>query len=279
MKIKELLDIGIQRLKEADIKTPITDAQLILSKVLNIPRWKLITEKDSPIPQEKIKEYISLIEKRAEKYPLGYILGEKEFYNVKLKINEGVLIPRPETEILVEQVLKKIPENKKTEGLEIGVGSGAVSVALLKNRPLLYMYGVDISETALQTAYTNAKINMVADRLVLLKSNLFEKIPEKKFDFIVSNPPYIAEDEYPQLEEEVKKEPVEALIAGKEGTEFYERIVQEGKNFLKENGFFAFEIGSKQAEKVCRMLEEEGFNCSVFKDLQGLDRVIIGERK
>ena len=278
MKIKEAIEQGVKRLKEADIKTPITDTHLILSKVLNIPRWKLITEQDRYLTTEEKRKFFSLIEKRAERYPLGYILGEKEFFNIKLKIEEGVLIPRPETELLVEEVLKRIPENKKTIGLEIGIGSGAISIALLKNRPHLIMYGVDISEKALQLSALNAKINNVLDRFIIIKSNLFENIPDIKFDFIVSNPPYIAQEEYETLEEEVKKEPVEALIAGKEGTEFYERIINKGINYLKEKSFFAFEIGYKQGEYVKKLLEDKGFKVSIIKDYQGHDRVVIGER-
>ena len=278
MKIKEAIEQGVKRLKEAGIKTPITDTHLILSKVLNIPRWKLITEKDKYLSTEEKRKFFSLIEKRAERYPLGYILGEKEFFNIKLKIEEGVLIPRPETELLVEEVLKRIPENKKTIGLEIGIGSGAISIALLKNRPNLIMYGVDISEKALQLSALNAKINNVLDRFIIIKSNLFENIPDIKFDFIVSNPPYIAQEEYETLEEEVKKEPIEALIAGKEGTEFYERIINQGINYLKEKGFFAFEIGYRQGEYVKKLLENKGFKVSIIKDYQGHDRVVIGER-
>ena len=278
MKIKEAIEQGVKRLKEAGIKTPITDTHLILSKVLNIPRWKLITEKDKYLSTEEKRKFFSLIEKRTERYPLGYILGEKEFFNIKLKIEEGVLIPRPETELLVEEVLKRIPENKKIIGLEIGIGSGAISIALLKNRPNLIMYGVDISEKALQLSALNAKINNVLDRFIIIKSNLFENIPDIKFDFIVSNPPYIAQEEYETLEEEVKKEPIEALIAGKEGTEFYERIINQGINYLKEKGFFAFEIGYRQGEYVKKLLENKGFKVSIIKDYQGHDRVVIGER-
>lgn len=278
VKIKKAVELGVKRLKEAKIKTPVTDAHLILSKVLRVPRWKLIVEKESCIPEEKRKEFFSFIEKRAEGYPLGYILGEKEFFNVKLKIEEGVLIPRPETELLVEEVLKKLPEDQKKTGLEIGIGSGAVSIALLKNRPLLIMYGVDISDKALRLSHINAKINNVLDRFIIIKSDLFENVPQIKFDFIVSNPPYISQEEYTDLEKEVKKEPYEALVAGKEGTEFYEKIVKEGKKYLKKDGFFAFEIGFKQGKAVKEILEAEGFKAIIIKDLQGLDRIIIGEK-
>jgi len=278
VKIKKAVELGVKRLKEAKIKTPVTDTHLILSKVLEIPRWRLIVEKENEIPEEKRKEFFSLIEKRAHRYPLGYILGEKEFFNVRLKVEEGVLIPRPETELLVEEVLKRIPENEKRTGLEIGLGSGAVSIALLKNRPFLVMYGVDVSDKALKLSFVNAKINNVLDRFIIIKSDLFENLPQIKFDFIVSNPPYISEEEYRYLEEEVKKEPYEALVAGKEGTEFYEKIVERGKRYLKKDGFFAFEIGYKQGEAVKKILESEGFRVKIIKDLQGLDRVVIGEK-
>ncbi|NPA58315.1 MAG: peptide chain release factor N(5)-glutamine methyltransferase [Aquificae bacterium] len=279
MDIKTAVELAVKRLKEAGIPTPITDAQLIVAKVLNLPRWKLITEKDREIPEEKRKKIFSLIEKRAGRYPLGYILGEKEFYNVRLDVREGVLIPRPETEILVEETLKRIPSDRTVIGFEIGTGSGAISIALLKNRPFLRMEGTDISQKAVNLAVHNAKINKVSDRFTVLKGSLFGGAKDKKYDFIVSNPPYVSEAEYHSLQEEVKKEPVEALIGGKEGTEFYEKIVSEGKNLLKENGFFAFEIGHGQGEKVSRILVEAGFKPTVVKDLQGLDRVVIGEKR
>jgi len=140
------------------------------------------------------------------------------------------------------------------------------------------MFGIDISEKALNLTRENAKIHRVSSRLRLEKSDLFEKLPEMKFDFIVSNPPYISADEYIYLEEEVKKEPVEALVGGKGGTEFYERIVKQGKIYLKENGFFGFEIGYKQSDIVKSILEGEGFNVKIYKDLQDYDRVVIGEK-
>ncbi|ACO04339.1 MAG TPA: peptide chain release factor N(5)-glutamine methyltransferase [Persephonella sp.] len=278
MKIKDLIRIGSERLKEAGIKTPVTDTQILLSYVLKLPRWKLITEREEEIPKEKVMEFFSLIERRAQREPLAYITGEKAFYGLDFKIKKGVLIPRPETEILVDEVLKRIPEDKRVLGLEIGVGSGVISISLLKYRHNLFMYGVDISEKALELTRENAKIHRVSSRLKLLKSDLFKDVPHIKFDFIVSNPPYVSAEEYAGLEEEVKKEPVEALIGGKGGIEFYERIVKEGKIYLKEKGFFGFEIGYTQSDRVKKILQDEGFNVKVYKDLQDYDRVVIGER-
>ncbi len=279
MKIKEALQKGAETLKEAGVETPITDSQLLLSHILKIPRWKLITEREEELKKEEEKKYFELLKKRAEGFPVAYLTKKKEFFGLEFYVEEGVLIPRPETEILVEEVLKRIPEDKEKIGLEIGVGSGAIIVSLLKNRKKLKMYGVDISEKALEITKKNAKIHNVEDRLFLIKSNLFENLPEIKFDFIVSNPPYISEEEYMELQKEVKKEPKNALVAGKKGIEIYDKIVQQGVKFLKEDGFFAFEIGYNQGQYVSELLRKYGFKTKIIKDLQNLDRVVIGERK
>ncbi len=278
MKIKEALEKGAKILKEAGIETPVTDSQILLSHILDIPRWKLITERDLEISDEKVKEYFYILKKRTEGYPVAYLTNKKEFFGLTFYVEEGVLIPRPETEILVEEVLKKLPKDKEITGLDIGVGSGAIIISLLKNRPNLRMYGVDISEKALEITKKNAKIHGVEDRLTLIKSNLFENVPKIKFDFIVSNPPYVSENEYEKLQKEVKKEPKTALIGGMKGTEIYNKIVEQGIKYLKENGFFAFEIGYNQGKYVSNLLKKYGFKTKVIKDLQNLDRVVIGEK-
>ncbi len=280
MKIGDALKRASYILRKAGVETPVTDSQLILSHILHIPRWKLITEREKELSKSILDYYFILIKKRSEGVPVAYLTGKKYFYGLEFEVEEGVLIPRPETEILVEEVLKRIPKDRHFHGLEIGVGSGIISISLLKHRPKLKMTAVDISDKALEITAKNAIKHGVVDRLILIKSNLFEKIPKnQKFDFIVSNPPYISEEEYGKLSREVKKEPVEALIAGKEGIEFYEKIINEGISFLKEDGFFAFEIGYNQCEKVSKLLKEKGFHTICKKDLQNLDRVIIGEKR
>jgi release factor glutamine methyltransferase len=279
LKIGDALKKASQILKKAGIDTPITDSQLILSFLLKKPRWKLITDREENLPEDIQLQYFILIKRRAEGFPVAYITGKKHFFGLEFEVEEGVLVPRPETEILVEEVLKRIPKHKHTHGLEIGIGSGIIAISLLKNRKKLLMTGVDISDKALQISTRNAIKHKVIDRFFIKKSNLFENIPEnQKFDFIVSNPPYISEEEFKKLPREVKKEPKEALLAGKEGIEFYEKIVKEGVRFLKSKGFFAFEIGHTQGEKVKKILEKEGFKVKLVKDLQELDRVIIGEK-
>jgi len=224
------------------------------------------------------KNFIKRIKERATGIPVAYITGKKEFFGLEFLVEKGVLIPRPETEILIEKVLERLDPRTAYLGLDIGVGSGAIIISLLKHRPLLNMVGVDISDKALETTQKNAKIHGVERRLKLMKSDLFENIEGYRFDFIVSNPPYVSKEEYETLQIEVKHEPKEALVAGKGGLEFYERIVKEGRKFLKDNSFIAFEVGYNQAEKVKDILEEYGFKTQTYKDLQGIKRVVLGER-
>ncbi|RMA97043.1 peptide chain release factor N(5)-glutamine methyltransferase [Hydrogenothermus marinus] len=277
MNTKEALKKAVDILKKAQIETAVLDAQIILSNILNIPRWKLIIE-DINLSKKQEEEFFEKIKKRAERYPVAYIIEEKEFYGLNFKVNEGVLIPRPETEILVEETLKRIKNKKNPIGLEIGIGSGAISISLLKNKPDLRMIATDISDKAIQVAIENAKIHNVLNRLKIIKTDKIRGINEK-FDFIVSNPPYIPLKEYENLMPEVKKEPKEALIAKDEGLEFYKEIIKKGKDLLKEDGFFAFEVGYNQAEKVENILQSYGFKAEKIKDLQQIDRVVIGEKQ
>lgn len=278
MKVKQLLDYGIKQLKDSKVQTPVLDAQILLADILNIPTWKLITIKDESLNQSIVDEFIRRIDKRIKGYPVAYIIGKKEFFGLKFIVNEGVLIPRPETEVLVEKVLERLDKKTPYLGLDIGVGSGAIAISILKNRPYIKMVGVDISPIALELTKKNAKIHKVSDRLHLKKSDLFKELSGYKFDFIVSNPPYIPLEEYEKLQKEVKKEPKEALIASKGGLEFYERIVNQIEKYLKPSGFVAFEVGYNQGEKVKNILKEHGFEAKSYKDLQGIDRVIIGEK-
>jgi release factor glutamine methyltransferase len=284
MKLKELFSKTTEIFKESKIENPANEALILISKILNLPKHYIISYPDLEISEKNAKKLIVLSEKRASGYPMAYLTKSKEFFGLDFYIEEGVLIPRPETEILVEKVIEKL-QNAKGEliGLEVGVGSGCISVSLLKNIKNLKIIGIDVSEKALEITEKNAKIHEVLDRLKLFKFDIMnEKMNSlnlPKLDFVVSNPPYIKEEEYQKLQEEVKKEPKEALISGKEGTEFYEKIVNSLKDFLKEDGFFAFEVGIGQAGKVKQILEDNGYkNIEIYKDLARIDRVVIGER-
>ncbi len=279
MKLKELYELSIDLLKRSNIENPQLESMIIISQLLNIPKHKIFTN-----PDLEVKDYekvLKAVEKRARKVPLAYILNKKEFFGLEFYIEEGVLIPRPETEILVEKVLEKVSNRKNPIGLEVGVGSGCICVSLLHHKKDLNMIGLDISEKALEVSKINAEKFNVIDRLTLLKFDVLkddvEKLNVSSFDFVVSNPPYISENEYETLQEEVKKEPKEALISGKVGTEFYEKIVDRFKNYLKKDGFFAFEVGIGQGNKVKEILEKSGFNkLEIHKDLASIDRVVIG---
>ncbi|RUM58850.1 MAG: peptide chain release factor N(5)-glutamine methyltransferase [Persephonella sp.] len=279
MKLGQLLKISVDTLKKAGIEAPITDSQLLIAYTLKIPRWKLITEKNIEISDEKVSKVLNLINLRSKGIPVAYITKRKEFFGIKFYVDKRVLIPRPETEILVEKVLEKLKDrDRKIVGLDIGVGSGAISIALLKNISNLFMYGVDISEDALKVAKINAKLKFVNDRLKLLKSNLFSNLEKNiKFDFIVSNPPYISREDYINLKIEVKMEPKVALLSGKKGLAFYERIISISPKYLKNNGFVAVEIGYNQGKDVKNLFIENKFkNIEIYKDLNGIDRVVIG---
>lgn len=281
MKLKTLFETIVSILKKADIENPQLEALIILQEILKIPKHKIFTDPDLEI--KDYQEAINVALQRSKKVPLGYLIKKKEFFGLEFYIEEGVLIPRPETEVLVEKVLHQLENLKNPSGLEVGVGSGCISVSLLYNKKDLKMYALDISEKALKITKINAEKYDLLDRLTLIKFDVMKddvkNLNLDRLDFIVSNPPYISEDEYESLQEEVKKEPKEALISGKVGTEFYEKIVEKFKNYLKEYGFFAFEIGINQAEKVKSILERNGFkNIKIYKDLAGIDRVLIASK-
>lgn len=278
MKIGQALAYIIQRLKNVGVENPQIEAFLILSKTLDIPKERIITQPDVEIERSKQDLLESIIKKREQRIPLAYILKEREFFGLEFYVEEGVLVPRPETEILVEEVLKRVPEKGEVLGFEVGVGSGCISVSLLKMRKNLKMVSIDISDKSIEVSRINAVKHGVLDRLFLLKISIFRDLElSDKFDFVVSNPPYIREYELPNLMEEVKFEPRKALISGKEGTEFYEKISTWAKEHLKNGGFVAFEIGIGQSNKVFQILQFKGYrSIEVKKDLQGIDRVIIG---
>ena len=198
------------------------------------------------------------------------------------KVSEGVLIPRQDTEILIEETLKKLKDHKhksNLKGFEIGVGSGIISITLLKEIETLTMIGVDINDKAIELTKANALKHEVSDRLCILNSNLFEKInKENQFDFIISNPPYIETKVIDSLKEDIKKhEPKLALDGGEDGLDFYRAIIEQSKSYISPEGFIAFEIGYNQAEAVKKIFVENGYpNVTIAKDLAGFDRVVIG---
>lgn len=280
MKIKDIINYGVAMIKNTE--SPSLETQMMIAKVIEKDRLYIMLNLEEDIDESKVEIIKTMIDKRKSSYPLQYILGEREFWGMDFKVSEGVLIPRQDTEILIEETLKKLKDNKhksNLKGFEIGVGSGIISITLLKEIETLTMIGVDINDKAIELTKANALKHEVNDRLCILNSNLFEKInKENQFDFIISNPPYIETKVIDSLQEDIKQhEPKLALDGGEDGLDFYRAIIEQSKSYISPEGFIAFEIGYNQAEAVKKIFVENGYpNVTVAKDLAGFDRVVIG---
>lgn len=222
-------------------------------------------------------DFLEIIEKRKQNYPLQYIFGKWEFYGLELFVDESALIPRFETEILVDEILKL--DCKKDKILDIGCGSGAISLALADNLKKSYVYGIDINKEAIKLSNKNKeKLNL--KNVDFFESDIFSNIKEKNFDIIVSNPPYIDEIDMKTLEKELSFEPQNALYGGKDGLFFYKKIISGSLDYLSENGVLAFEIGYNQMKIISNLLIENGFEILLQKkDFAGFDRIIIAKRR
>ena len=251
------------------------DKEILLAHLLKIDHKLLGLKEDMEVSPDIVESFLELSSKVGKGYPLQYAIGEWDFYGRTFKTKEGVLIPRPETEILVEEVLKRLDYEERV-GYEIGVGSGCISITLLLERPKLVMHACDIQEKAIELSKENALLHGVGDRLILHKGSLFEPVKGMKFDFIVSNPPYIPEYQWEKLPEGVRLEGYQSLIGGTKGYEYYEKIALEVEDYLKDGGFFAFEIGHDQGKVVTDIFRAVGFNVELHKDLSGQDRVVVG---
>lgn len=283
MKIGELLIKGYNILKCENIETYMLDAQLLLQKVLKKDKLFIMLNRELETDKENAKEYFRLIELRKNKMPIKYILEECEFMGINLNIREGVLIPRGDTEILVEEALDKIKENNYIDICDVCCGSGAIGISVGKILENTRIYCYDISDIAYEVTLENINKFNLEDRIKVYKSDLLEEAIEngKRFDVILSNPPYIRKDVIPTLMEDVKNyEPYIALCGGDDGLEFYKKIAQQSLKVLKQGGMIGFEIGYDQKEDVNNILLGNGFEeIQCIKDLSGLDRVVIGTLK
>ena len=290
--LKLLLDKSISYLKKNNIDESRLIAEIVFSHVLNIDRMMLFTKYRDEIENEKIEKIRYFIQKIGrEKFPVQYLLNEQEFYGRKFYVDKGVLIPRQDTEVLVEKMIEilknNILKNKNLEKnlkihpkiLDIGVGSGIIGITAALEIKDSYVLGVDISEKALDTAEKNKELLKVSN-IKFLKSNLFENIEFKQFDMIVSNPPYISLNEAGIMSDDtLLHEPSEALFAENDGLYFYYEICQKALDYLADFGYLLFEIGYKQGKNVAEIMTSSGFkNVEVIKDLAGLDRVVVGQK-
>ncbi|VYU20113.1 peptide chain release factor N(5)-glutamine methyltransferase [Clostridium tertium] len=278
--IGNLLDEGSKILKESDVDTYILDAQLLLGMVLGKDKIYLITNRDKEVSSKDEKEYLELIEKRSRKMPIKYILGETEFMGIDLDVEEGVLIPRGDTEVLVEEILSIIDKEDSLEVCDLCSGSGAIGISLAIFRKNIKVDEIDYYDIPEKVTKSNILKHALEGRVKFIKSNLLSEVIKvgKKYDVIVSNPPYIKASDIPELMDDVKVyEPHTALDGGEDGLVFYRKIIKESKLALKKNGLLAFEIGHDQGESVKKLMEEECFsNIKLVKDLAGLDRVLLG---
>ena len=279
MNIQELLKEG-QQLLQSSSSSALLDAQLLLMYVLQVDKLYLMIHLNEEVPLEKIGIYHELLAERKRSVPIAYLIHKKPFYGRDFFVSSGVLIPRPDTEILIEKTLDVIPDNKQVSGIEIGCGSGAISITLLLENRLLNMVATDIEAIPIEITSKNANLNNVQNRLRLINTVLFNGIPSEQFDFIISTPPYIPYNDSTKLMKDVVDyEPKGALFAEENGTFFYRKILEDGKKFLKEDGFVAFEIGCSQATQVRELCLKEGFHkVLIHQDLYGLDRVVIAFR-
>ena len=273
MTYKETIDLGIHILELAGIEEAENDARLLLSKECKMNRTAYYMHMKDEILPEQLNEYKGLIKKRAERVPLQYITGEQEFMGLTFHVNSNVLIPRQDTETLVEEAIKLVEPGMSI--LDMCTGSGCIIISILKKCSGIQGTGSDISKQALNVAKENAKLNNVA--VDFERSDMFENLSDK-YDMIVSNPPYIRSDVVPTLMPEVCEfEPLDALDGHEDGLYFYRKIIKECKSFLKENGKILFEIGNDQGQAVSDMLTYAGFrNVGVIKDLAHNDRVVVG---
>ena len=275
MTIKQAITKGMIMLKSNNVESPKLKARLLLQYVLDKPRQYIIVYDNKEIDKQQQWQYFVNIEKLTKGIPLQHITHRQEFMKMDFFVDENVLIPRPDTEILVEEVIKIAQKYNSPRILDLCTGSGAIAISLKKFVPNADITAVDISEKALEIAQKNAK--KLETKINFLKSDLFDKLDNKKFDIIVSNPPYIRKDEIKKLSEEVQKEPKIALDGGEDGLDFYRIIAEQAINYLKTGSFLCFEIGYNQKSDVIKIIEDEQNYKNIYckKDLYGNDRIII----
>ena len=274
MTYREAVEFGTKCLTDAGVPDAALDAWYLLQMVCKIERSYYYVHGEEDITQDAQKEYEIAVQKRAEHIPLQYIIGEQEFMGLRFKVNSNVLIPRQDTETLVEQVLKIVKPGMKV--LDLCTGSGCVLISVLKNAPELTGMGSDISKTALLVAKENAKLHEVDAEWV--RSDLFDNITEN-YDVIMANPPYIPTGEILSLMPEVRDfEPENALDGGADGLDFYRKIAGQVKDYLNPGGYVYMEIGYDQGEAVSELMRNAGFTeVEVIKDLARNDRVVKGK--
>ncbi len=282
--VLESIKLSEEYLLKKGIESARINAELLLAGVLGCKRLDLYLKFDQPLSEKEKSVYREYIARRGKREPLQYILGEVEFFGLRLKVNDSVLIPRPETELLVEYILYNTDKENNSRVLDIGSGSGNISIALAKNLPDAKIFGIDVSLGAIEIANQNAILNDVTNNVNFVQADVLNELPTEikiKYDLIVSNPPYVSSNEFETLQPEIKEyEPNIAVTDYDDGLKFYRRISEIASELLKENGKIYFELAEGQSEDVRKILEEYKFkNIIIKKDYSDIDRIISGELK
>ena len=259
--VQEILQKNYKDLLNHNIQTAKIDSEVILANILNTTRINLITKQDVTLNKEQEDLFSKLVERRKQKEPVAYILNKKEFWNENYFVDKRVLIPRPETEILIELLLKKIKDkNKAYKVLDLGCGSGCLLISFLKEMHKSQGMGVDISSNALEVAKKNIELHNLNNRAKLMRLDLLTLHTKDKFDIIFSNPPYLSPSDYAKLSDDVKNfEPKQALVGGFNGVLYYKKIIALAQSALKKNGYLALELGDRQYRTISKLLQDHSF--------------------
>ena len=277
----EILNQAVEKLRLAGIDRPRTNAELLLGAVLNKGKVDLYLDKDRILTSDEIEKFNQYTKERISHRPVQYIIGTVEFFGLEFKVDERVLIPRPETEILVEVVIEQLANRENPKIIDLGSGSGAIAISLAKNVKEAFVYAIDVSRDALDVAKENAIKNKMENQIEFLRGDLFEPLKNKnlegQIDCVVSNPPYVSKDEFEILPREIKDyEPTVALQSEGEGVFFHKNIIENSVDFLKKGGLLALETAFGQAGKVADLIRQSGDfgDIRIMKDLGGIDRVV-----
>jgi len=277
MKIIDNLKDGQQILKKNNIPSYKIDCEILMSKILNISREDILLNSEKQMKKEEREKYLNLVNRRKKKEPIAYITNTKSFWRDKFITNENVLIPRPDSEHLVEQSLKIIKKNQFKRMLDVGVGSGCLSISILKERLFCKCDAIDLSENALKLAKINANIHQLSDRIKFYKRDV-DNFYNDKYDLVISNPPYINKHKIKYLDS-IIYEPKIALDGGLDGLEVIKKVISKSKHFLKINGKLILEIGYDQKYKVTKLLKEKNFYINkIIKDYGNNIRCIVSTK-
>ncbi len=276
--VRRVLEWTRGHFEKQAIDSPRLTAELLLAHLLRVNRVKLYVDLDRPLQKDELAQYRALIQRRLAHEPTQYLMGQREFYGRPFAVDPRVLIPRPETELLVEAVLRQLPKDAPSRVLDLCTGSGCIGVSIAAERPQASVWAADLSPGALEVAKANAEALNVGSRMTFFEGDLFAAVPEgATFDVVVSNPPYVKSGEIATLQKEVQQEPVTALDGGADGLDLIRRIAAQVTPRLKPGGLLALEIGEDQGPATAALLTQAGLlDVRVEPDLERRDRMVFG---